>query len=767
MSDLVINETGSPILTETEGDAAYAPIAEGVTNGDSHDHNGGDGAQIDHTGLSNVGTNTHAQIDTAVTNSVSHIAQTATPHGATDANTASRLVARDASNNFAAGTISAALTGTASGNDVLGAAAAVQSNLTTHESDTAAPHGATSANTASRIITRDGSGNFSAGTMTGDVTGTASGNDVLGAAASVQTNLTTHEGNTSDPHSVTAAQASAAPDTITCWTSAAEGALSAENNVGALGNGIVKHASGVPALAIANTDYLAVGGETLTSVDTNHFVINTKQLDFSVVGETIEHMNNGIILETIDPTIASDGATITFSLEKAGGGNLTLWFSDHASTFVAAPATVVITAGTTASPVERFVYIPQSTKTLTEGAAWPATEHARIATVVVQSATDVQNDGALKLHAWTDHVVADDGRGHLLEAFEWMRSQHATWLTGVALTPTITVNGGAEDNINIATTSGTIKQLHTGSAMPAFDTSTGSFVKVVNFFGANFTKITDLNAADEDSAGNAIGNNDRTNIVVWGDRSEASGDCNLFANLPSDFYGSDQAALDDASRFSNFTIPAAYKGTGFLISLLTFKFRTAAGGTWTLIRNEDLRGQFPSITAGGAAAASTEFADSTFRIQDDGDLSKEVAFEASGLTTGTTRTLTVQDADGTIAYLADIVKLTNMSVVEDHTGADVLTAAEDGSLHTNRGAGGNVALTLESAAAGLEFFFAVVANQNLVVTAAGGDTMRIAAAVSSAGGTLTSNTVGDVLHLKCLDGTEWIAFTPVLGWVAA
>gem|GEM_PF-5359892 len=35
-------------------DAAYAPIAKGVTNGDAHDHSGGDGAQIAYGGLSGI-----------------------------------------------------------------------------------------------------------------------------------------------------------------------------------------------------------------------------------------------------------------------------------------------------------------------------------------------------------------------------------------------------------------------------------------------------------------------------------------------------------------------------------------------------------------------------------------------------------------------------------------------------------------------------------------------------------------------------------------
>lgn len=57
------NEVDVIIYGGSEVSTVFAPISKGVTNGDSHDHTGGAGAQIDHTTLSNKGTKTHTEID--------------------------------------------------------------------------------------------------------------------------------------------------------------------------------------------------------------------------------------------------------------------------------------------------------------------------------------------------------------------------------------------------------------------------------------------------------------------------------------------------------------------------------------------------------------------------------------------------------------------------------------------------------------------------------------------------------------------------------
>jgi hypothetical protein len=100
-----VDGTGSGLdadLLDGNNSTAFAVSAKGVTNGDSHDHSGGDGAQIDHTTLSNKGTNTHSQID-------SHIGSTVNPHSVTKAQVGLTNVTDDVQVKLAGGQI---LTGT-------------------------------------------------------------------------------------------------------------------------------------------------------------------------------------------------------------------------------------------------------------------------------------------------------------------------------------------------------------------------------------------------------------------------------------------------------------------------------------------------------------------------------------------------------------------------------------------------------------------------------------------------------------------------------
>jgi hypothetical protein len=61
-----------------------------------------------------------------------------------------------------------------------------------------------------------------------------------------------------------------------------------------------------------------------------------------------------------------------------------------------------------------------------------------------------------------------------------------------------------------------------------------------------------------------------------------------------------------------------------------------------------------AITGGTISGVTINGIDSTTTIADNADSTKKVAFEVSGVTTGTTRTLTIPNASGTIALLADL-----------------------------------------------------------------------------------------------------------------
>jgi len=81
----------------------------------------------------------------------------------------------------------------------------------------------------------------------------------------------------------------------------------------------------------------------------------------------------------------------------------------------------------------------------------------------------------------------------------------------------------------------------------------------------------------------------------------------------------------------------------------------------------------------GTLVAATTFADNVFRVTDNGDATKQLAFEVSGITTATTRTVTVPDANLTMAGIATTQTLTNKRVTPRiGSTASSTTPAPDG-----------------------------------------------------------------------------------------
>jgi len=351
---------------------------------------------------------------------------------------------------------------------------------------------------------------------------------------------------------------------------------------------------------------------------------------------------NGSLLETASVTVTSDGVTITCSVEKSGGGNLTAIFSTGYYNWTTAPDTVTLAEGLDTAPLLYYVYLLESTKVLTASTVgWPGSEHAPICTTIVQSAASLQTDGPYKVHVWTDHVTATDNQGHVGDLNFWIRQQPATWVSSVVQSYNIVTNGGSADNVNIDTTAGVVLQLH-DHTFPAFTTVHDYYV--INDSVTPYNVVTDLNALLTDSTGASMSGK-YFSLVLWGVVSEDTGDCKIMVNLPSGSYNNSASLTADVSGFANFSIPGDYTGTGFLISQWNLRHQAASGGTWTSIDEIDLRGLVPSINPGGTTAAETEFPDNLFRVFDNSDDTKKIAFEVSSVTTATTRTITAADYD--------------------------------------------------------------------------------------------------------------------------
>ncbi len=116
---------------------------------------------------------------------------------------------------------------------------------------------------------------------------------------------------------------------------------------------------------------------------------------------------------------------------------------------------------------------------------------------------------------------------------------------------------------------------------------------------------------------------------------------------------------------------------------------------------------------------------------------------------------------GTAVTIAGPTTITDPLYAERSVEAVTTTkspaSTESREAYTNEGDADGASVTLPAAAAGLEYTAIVQAAQLLTINAAAGDTIRLGPNVTAAAGYVRSNVVGSRLILLAINATEWIA----------
>lgn len=414
---------------------------------------------------------------------------------------------------------------------------------------------------------------------------------------------------------------------------------------------------------------LVVGGNQTT---TGESVVGTKN-----IGDYFDFYN-GTILESFNATSTSNGTIITAHLENASNvsGDLTLRFSSG-DVVISAPTSTTLTEGSDASPTENFLYITEANQFLEISTSdWPHNEeHIKVAYYLIPSASFVQSNGAYINQNWNDHAAATDDQGHLSDIGEKLRLCGGCYHDGVDGNGDsgtyIDRTDATPDTVYIKTTSGTIFQMHRHT-YTAKDTSGSDVFLIPNSSVAAYESGSDLYDFLVDADGDSMTGN-YYNLALWGVGNKTGEFDPLMINLPTCSYNNQTSAENDVDKCDVLTIPRQFNresSNGFLIARLTMK-HTNGGQNLELISTVDLRGTIPATAAGGTGgSALVNFPDNQFTIFDETDTTKIIAFDVgTNVTTGNTRTIKLQDQDGTMALLESTQTFTGDNTFSGSTNA--------------------------------------------------------------------------------------------------
>lgn len=337
-----------------------------------------------------------------------------------------------------------------------------------------------------------------------------------------------------------------------------------------------------------------------------------------------------------------EGSNRIYSLDTTTGAGV----SGHAR--------VALTAGTDAVPVRNWIFAEMNGSlelTLSASVTEPVGPVIILGYADIGSVSTTDTQGPTNQQRFTNGLYREDIFEGQMQAIRDKARHRVTYETGVTPSLAISVNGGAIDDVVVTTTAGVTHQLWE----QAFDAQAGTPTFYVLNHPTNpiTQQYTDLNELDVDADGDSLRDNtDRYALRIWGNQTSGTNNMDaLYVTLPTCDYATDTGALLDSSVCDTTLIDEFYINTFFNIGRVVLRYQTADSGTLTnLVGGTDLQDKRGEVIgavggSGGGVSSQTEFSTAEFELHDSTDVTKQITWDAAGISTANNRVITMADRD--------------------------------------------------------------------------------------------------------------------------
>jgi hypothetical protein len=333
--------------------------------------------------------------------------------------------------------------------------------------------------------------------------------------------------------------------------------------------------------------------------DSGKIFINPKgQID-----DIMHNINNANIVENFDFTSASNGTTITGTLESSDGKDyLTVRWSDGFSK-ISVPTTVTIPPGTNNNSQVSYIYIPQSTGNLTASTSYfpIGTQYKSIAKTDAWSAARTQTNGLKGIQNYNDYVAnTTTMRGRIAQIGNWQRLRNLKYINGSNGTVTVRPASGLADTVTYAIGQGNWSQANE-QVLDAMDMFIGDSIYVLNYPDHPDTAIIDLNEVLIDATGSSLAGRAWT-WVFWISQNKTGEPSHMWVNLPNGSYSNGADAEADVSGFKVTEIPYTMRSFSGFTTETVMTHSNPSGGTWSVFSTTNIQGNEPGYAGGGGSA---------------------------------------------------------------------------------------------------------------------------------------------------------------------